>query len=461
MPTLTQYWSDEVTRIGSALIAAQGELSLLRGAVLSAEATQRTTANLVRSNGDAVAAARRGLAAIPMPADGDPLLATMEAALVALHTAQATLAEGQRELLVLRARLQDAEATVQRLTAELAGAQATLDRETQAAAARQALADRFGAGGSLANLLPDAQAALAAHQATAADRVEGEFPTSATAAEDFLGRVRERARLVRDIAASAADVERPAYTAANTALAVAQRDFDAAVAALQTTADAGAQVAADIATLARLAVLPAPHPPDSYPVLTRWQHDLLHDPGRQAQREATLALLTAVDDARRAVIPFQVAYDQALAAAMKAEPDKTVAQLDATTLSAQRGALDAALGQVDIARNAYAAADPADRTLLDEWFAAVPDALWEALDALDGAVGRLEKLTGSPTPGDLAAAMDAAEVTLEAALRAAREAGRQTQGGQRAVQRATARLGAERDTVAARASAMARSGTLF
>jgi len=256
-------------------------------------------------------------------------------------------------------------------------------------------------------------------------------------------------------------VETPAYAAANPALAVAQRNFDAAVAALQATADAAAQAAADGATLERLAALPAPNPPDSYPLLTRWQHDLLHDPGRQVQREATLALLTGVDEARRAVIPVQVAYDQALHAAMKAEPDRTVAELDATTLSAQRAALDTALGQLDTARNAYAAAGPADRALLDAWFAAVPDALWEALDALDGAVGRLEKLTGSPTPGNLATAMNAAEVTLEAALRAAREAERQTLGGQLALQRATARLGAERDSVAGRASAMARCNTLF
>lgn len=461
MPTLTQYWSDEVTRLGGALNAARGALALLRGAVLTAEATQRTAADLVRSHSDAVAAARRALAAIPMPADGDPLLAAMEAALVALHATQAVLAEGQRNLLTLRARLQDAEATVQRLTAELAAAQATLDRETRAADARQALAARFDPGGSLANLIPDAQAALTAHRTTAVARVEGEFPTSATPAQDFLGRARARARLVRDIAASAVDVERPAYAAANPALAVAQRDFDAAVAALQSTADAAAQVAADIATLERLAALPAPNPPDSYPILTRWQHDLLHDPARQARREATLALLTAVDEARRAVIPLQVAYDQALHAALKAEPDRTVADLDATTLSAQRGALDTALGQLDTARSAYAAAAPADRALLDAWFAAAPDALWEALDALDGAASRLEKLTGSPTPGDLAVAMNAAEVSLEAALRAAREAERQTLGGQRALQRATARLGAERDTVAGRASAMARSSTLF
>lgn len=461
MPTLKQYWSDEVTRIGTALTAAQADLATQRAGVLAAEAAQRDTANLVRSQGDAVAAARRALSAIPMPADGDPLLAAMQAALVGLHSAQASLAEGAYRLLVQRAALQRTEAAVQRLGAELAAAKATLDKETQAADARQALADKFGVTGSLANLIPDAQAALAAHKATAVARVEGEFPTSATPAKDFLGRVRARAQLVRDIAASAGDVEQPAYAAANPALAVAQRAFDAAVAALQAVADAGAQAAADSDTLARLAALPAPNPPSSYPILTRWQHELLFDAGKQTTRENTLAALTAVDEARSAVIPVQVAYEKALHAAMQAEPDKTVAQLDATTLAAEKGALDPKLGDLATARNTYGAVAAADRQLLDEWFAAVPDSLWSALDALDGAVGRLEKLTGSPTPGDLVTAITTAETNLEAALRAAREADRQTLGGQFALQGASAGLGAERDTVAARAGAMAHSSALF
>jgi len=89
MPTLTQYWNDEVTRLQAALASAQSDLALLRTAVPSSEAAQRTTADEVRKQADAVAAARRELAAIPMPADGDPLLNAMEDAQVALHASQA------------------------------------------------------------------------------------------------------------------------------------------------------------------------------------------------------------------------------------------------------------------------------------------------------------------------------------------------------------------------------------
>lgn len=465
MPTLTQYWSDEVIRIGNALSSAQAELAALRSAVLGAELDQRNAAALVRSQGEAVAAARRALAAIPMPADGDPLLTAMEAALVGLRAAQAAVAEGQLSVLSLRAELQAAELRVQGLGAELTTAIAESDQEQLAALARQTLANKFGPGGSLENLIPDALAALAASQTDAVARVESEFPTHGTASKDFLGRVRARAKLVREVAASAAEVEAPAFAALDGAssgvLSVKQREFAAAVGALQAVADAATQAGIDAQVLARLAALPAPNPPLSYPILTRWQHDLLHDAAKKAKRETTLTKLSAVDAARATVIPAQVAYDKALQAARKNEPDKTQAELDASTLSAQRATLDTKLGDLATARADYLALDAADRQLLDEWFAAVPDTLWDALDALDGAVGRLEKLSGSPTPGDLMLAVDAAETALEAALRAAREDARKQLGAQLAWQRANARLQAERASSAGRASALAHSSALF
>jgi hypothetical protein len=360
-----------------------------------------------------------------------------------------------------RAQLQRAEQVVQRLTVELASTKDALQKETFAAASRQTLADKFGASGSLENLVSDALAALAVHQATAAARVEGELPTSAMAVKDFLGRVRARASLVRDIAAAAMRVEADAWSANNTALAQAQRNFDAALAALQAMADAAPQVAASTATLARLAALPAPNPPVSYSILTPWQHGLLHDSALRTQREGALQLLTAVDTARGALIAPQEAYDKALHGAQRGEPDKTVAQLDATTLSAERGALDAALAALQDARDDYMALAVTDREALDKWFAAVPDNLWAALDALDGATGRLEKIGGSPTPGNLILALDNAEVALEAALRADREARRQVLGGQFALLGASAGLRAALDSLAGGASAMAHSSALF
>lgn len=460
MATLTQYWNDEVTRIGNALDAVQADLTGLRAAVAAAEAGQRSTADAVRAQSDALAAARRALAGIAMPADGDPLLVAMEAALVALHGAQAALAAGELSLQAQRAELQRAEQTASSLAGELAGARLALERETAAGETRQDMVDLLTTGG-LATLVADVTDILNTHQATATSRVEDEFPSSATPDQDFLTRVRARRALVQSIAASSGKVEEAAFAANNPALAQAQRTFTAAAAAVQAAAESGASVAADSATLARLAALPAPNPPTSYSILTRWQHDHLHDASKQATREATLAELAKVDDARQAVTAAQEAYAKALDAALKAEPDKTVAQLDATTLSTEKTALDGKLSDLSNARNAYNALAAGDRQALDEWFAAVPDALWAALDDLDGAVARLEKLKGPPTPGDLITAMNNAETALEAALRAARLAERQTAGGQLALQRAGGQWRAERDTAVGRAVAMARCSALF
>lgn len=461
MTTLKQYWTDEVTRIGNALSDTQSKLAALRTAVMTAETGQRSTADSVRSQRDAVAAARRALAAIPMPADGDPLLDAMESALVALHAAQAALANDECRLLEMRAELARTEQRAAQLGADLVAAQQALDKETLAADARNSLIGRLTT--ALPALVSDATDALNTHQATASARVESEFPTSATASKNFLARARARRALVQAIAASATGVEDAAYAASNTALAKAQRDFDATVAAAQALADAPGQLVADTATLARLAALPAPNPPTSYSILTRWQHDLLHDSSKKTKRETVLAKLTAVDDARSQVIAAQAAYDNALHAAMKAEPDKTVAQLetDIAAVSAAKTALDAKLASLATARGDYTALSAGDRQTLDEWFAAAPDTLWDALDSLDGAVARLEQLKAAPALSTVTTALDTAESALEAALRAVRLDGRQTAGAQRAGQRAAALLDAQRNTAAARATAMARSDALF
>ena len=102
-----------------------------------------------------------------------------------------------------------------------------------------------------------------------------------------------------------------------------------------------------------------------------------------------------------------------------------------------------------------------DKTTLNEWFAAVPDTLWEALESLDTALGRLEKLHGPPTPNGLVTAMNNAESSLMTALDAARTAQRKTLGSEAAAQRAGRIRAAELDTSGLRARAFARSSALF
>ena len=454
--TLKQYWLDESARIDAERAAHLIVATALRAQTLAAQASQRSDADALAAAATAVDAARAALAKIVMPADGDPAIAALEAALEALNAARVTLARDELGVQALRAELAREEATLAALVGQLGSAQTTAKTEDAALQARQAVADRLTIG-DLASLAGDAAAALAASAATAAARVESELPASGTPAKSLLGRVRARRALIEGSAHAAASVQALAFAAANTLLAKAQADFDAAVAAVQALAVAGPRLAADAAALAALAALPAPVPPN-YPILTRWEHDLLFDATLQAAREAALANLTAVDDAQGAVRSAQTAYDTALLAAMKAAPDATQAELDAGAANAERGTLDAKLALRVTARGGVSGADAA---ALAAWFAAVPDKLWDALDLLDGASVRLTALVGPPTPANLVAAMGAAETALATALTAARSAEARAVGAQRALARACGIALAERETRAQRERAYVRAGAMF
>lgn len=457
MATLKQYWNDEVTRFTTALSAQRSTVAALGAQLLAAELAQRSAAVDVRTHSDAVNAARSALSAIAMPADGNPLLTTMGNAQAALAAAQVALARGELAVLGLRAELARQEQRARSLDLALTEAQTTLATETTSATARSAMTDALTSGAQ-ATLAADAAAALTASEASARARVEGEFPASASAAKDFLKRVRARRAIVADSATAAAAVATLAYNANNSALAQAQLAFAAAVAAVRRTADAAPSLAADSATLAALAALPAANPPDSFPLLSKWQRALLHDASKKPAREDALAKLAAVDTAQSAVRTKLTAYDKALHAAMMAEPDTTVAQLDTTTLSTERGELDGKIADLATARAAISATESAT---LQAWFAAVPEALWQALESLDTAVARLGALKGPPTPAGLISAMNNAEAALVTALTAARLAERKTAAAAAADLRASGASLAESESSGQRARAYSRSSAAF
>ncbi|WP_313952981.1 hypothetical protein [Accumulibacter sp.] len=457
MATLTQYWNAEVTRLATALSAEQVALASLRNSLAAAQAVQRAAADAVRSQGNAVTAARKALAGIPMPADGDPLLLQMEQALAELAAARVGLANAELEVQGLRADLGRQQQRAEVLTEELGVARTVLLQATQDAAARAAMADALTTG-DLAGLAADAAAALAADAANARARVESEFPSSATAAKDFLKRVRARRAIVEASASAAVSVESAAFNASHDALAQAQRAYAAAQQGVVALHQAAPALAADSATLSRLAALPVAVPPTSFPILTQWQRAHLHDASKKSARETALAKLKDVDDAGAAVRVAQASYDQALYAALKAEPDATQAQLDATTISAERTTLDGKLADLMTAR---AALDGGARATLQAWFAAVPDTLWEALEGLDRALARLTLLQGPPTAAALLSALNAAETSLASALSAARLAQREANGADAAYRRASAARLAENETQGQRALAFARSSAAF
>lgn len=454
--TLKQFWTDDVARLNTRLTALATELTALRAALTAAQATQTAASNAVTAQAKAVDDARKALAGIPMPADGSPLLVAMEQALMNLADARADLATATQDVLGKSADLTRLQAQQTSLQAALADANKLLTQAGKNADQRQKWVDALTTG-SLSTLVADATAALA-NEATARSRVEGEFPSSGTAAKDFLTRARARRALPQSSLTQAAATETTAFNAHHSALAQAQRAFDAAADAVRQTFEAAPRLAADGTVLARLAALPAASPPNTYPILTRWQHDRLHDAAKKTDRENALAKLKDVDDAAADVRTAQASYDAALHAAMKADPDKTPAQLDTGAVSAEKTTLTTKQGTLATKRAALTADEV---KLVKSWLAAVPDTLWDALDSLDTAATRLKALVGPPTPANLVASMTAAETALVTALTADRLAQRKLEAAALAAQRAAGLLAAERDSANARSLSFEHGATLF
>lgn len=457
MSTLTQYWADETGRLDLALDAVRTDLTAARLAQASAQTQSRLTADTVRTASETVALARKALAGIPTPADGDPLLLAMSQALIAWHEAQH--AQTRADLTWQSAkteveRLQTLEAALQRELAEVGAAQLL---QSKAALQRAAAVAALQAGGAWGTLAADAAQALSAFEAGARSRVQGEFPSNAAPEKDVLTRVRARRALVLDSAAQAQDVATASFTASTAALAQAQRQFDQAWQAVRTLVETAPRLADDRDTLARLAALPAPHPaaPVRYPILTPAQHDVLFDASLKSAREDALALLTIADAAEDTWRTAQSDYDTALNAALKAHPDKTVADLNGSEVQAEFDALnDAVIERSD--KRADLVADATAYALLQAWFAAVPELLWDTLDQLDNAIARLNVFKGAPTPAQRLQDLAARETDLVTALTTARLAARTQRIADQAALRAQGQAEAEQATAVRRAKAASR-----
>jgi len=181
-------------------------------------------------------------------------------------------------------------------------------------------------------------------------------------------------------------------------------------------------------------------------------------------RETDAALRLAQDAGRHAIADTaelrsaQQAYDTALHAAMKADPDKTQAQLDAGAVATARPALN---GKITDVATAHGAMSAPELETVKLWFAAVPEPLWDALEKLDTAVSRLSSLSGAGSPTNVLGELAAAETALATALAADRLATRKLEGAALALERADALWDAERETVGSRAAAYAHSAALF
>jgi hypothetical protein len=447
--TLPQYWTDEVARRAAALAAIQADLTTARGTLAGARSASIAAGAAERAAADAIVTLRRQLAAIPLPADGDPLLIAMNAALVAQakqRVAQSVADLARREA---GAAVADLEAAALDTAAALDDAKAALTTETTQAAARQAVADRLTAG-DLMNLVADAAQALTDFEAAARAKVEPLYPSNAAAAKDFLKRVRDRRDLVSFSARQAAGVLGSAALIAGDNLADTRAAFDTAAAALRVAGESAPRLAGARSSLERLAGLSAP-------LITPDQSAALLDASKKAAREAALVKLRTVDLAERARRLAEAVYDQALYQARKTDPDSTQAALDAGLLKPQADDLVAKADALSAARLDLA---QAERDTLDVWFAAVPEAVWQALEEIDAAVATLNGLQ-SPTPAALIADLAAKEDLLAQALAAAHLTQRQTAAKATALATASAASQAESATAPLRARAMSRSAGVF
>lgn len=455
MSTLIDHWTAQVNRLTAALADTRTRLATARTGLSAAQKASRDHSDAVRAASDAVEAARKALASIPMPADGDPLLVAMSLAIVALRDAR--LQQTTLDLALAQAKAREASLQTRETSqsAELAAAQATLKTETTLAAARQSDIDALTSG-PWASLAATAEAALTASQAQAKTRVEGEFPASGTAAKDFLKRVRARRALVSTSLSLSSTTLTAAQDASHGAVTTAQRRFDAAWQAVRAIIEAAPRVADDADTLARLAALPAPNPPTSYAILTPAQHELLFNASLKSAREAALAKLKTADDAHGAWLTAKAAYEQALYAAMKANPDLTQTELDTTVVDAEKMAMDTKATDRDVAR-ADLQSDTAAYATLQAWFAAVPDGLWDALEQLDATCARLESLKDPVTVMTLLADLASRESDLVTALAAQQLADRKAAAADAAQARAQTTATAEQAALVRRARAASRN----
>lgn len=453
MSTLSTYWSDEVTRIKATLAATRLELASARQAGIASRQTLRDTSALVQTRSEALVVIRKLLGGIPVPADGDPLLAQLSDALIALSDAQSQQAKAERSAQALKAKAALLEARETALVADLAQAEAQGAKAVAAAADRQKVADALSTG-LWQTVAVDAAQALSDFAATATSRVESSFPTSDPAAKYLLTRIRARRDLVRTQLSEQATVVAAAHTASHDALGQAQQAHAQAWAKVRAYIDLAPRWADDRLTLKALASLPAPNPP-TFPILTPAQHKRLHDPVKLGPRETTLALLKAVDDKEEALRLAQAAYDTAYHAAIAAKPDASLTDLHAgdlkTVLKAVTDKTTERKDAQDLLR-----ADPGYGDL-QAWLAAIPDTLWEALDQLDTAVASLNKLKGPPVAADLLATLATKETALVSALSAARLAQRQQDAAERGLQAALDAQTAAQDTAVRLARAAARS----
>ena len=421
MPTLNDFASNELDKAKARQQTAQDQLKSVN---LDLAAASKTRDDALKKLTEAQRAARdirRKLAEIPMPADGDALLADLQAKILDARSNETQGLDAEKTVAILRARADRAAADVARATADVASASAAKAEAEKKQAEYANIADPKKPKGwkptattDLAGLPQDAKDLLhdvARNQdyVAAKARVKGDIPA------ELLARARERLTSLRAAdadAASEADAKEDEL-AVELALnggktgEVAERlvTFTRAETALRSFA-LNARDEMEQALKALQAISKAP--PLSAPVRARIgalkAKGVAAIPKEQARDAARgdLAAKQASLDARIAVVRTGGGDPDTDAQVVDLRGKVAAAQAD---LTAKQTDLDAVQGDLDV------------------WEAAIPDDAWASLYALEEAQGTLERL-GAIVPGDLVDEFNAAESDYAAALAEAADAQR-------------------------------------
>jgi hypothetical protein len=455
MADLSDFWTAQKLALETKSTLLAGQLTAL---VAPEQAAVKAAGEVATKLGDAQTAldAIRGkLARIAMPADGDPLLVDLNTAVIALQQARQDQVAAEDALAQLRA-------TNTGLRAEK---QETDDLAAQAAtrlkAAQTAKTQREGLKTALTTApVKDfpATANTLAGSVTAVDakkHVDDDFPpellAQARARRAQAAAVQTRADAIRDAAQSADDTQNETSNRSTDKIPRLERALRVADAAADDyVKHAAGTLQAAKAVLERYAAR-------SVSALTAAQKNHLFDAAQINDRKAALLEQSKRDAKAAELADAQADLDRAVLAeqAKDADYDVAAAKLDPAKLKPKQDVVDTKSGELVPLVAAY---DFTAQKKVADWFAQVPDALWDDLAAVDGALASLATLTPATKPADLKAALDASETALLAEMQKLDKENRTVATRRRRLAAASAAADQEETASSTRAAAAVRGG---
>lgn len=398
---------------------------------------------------------RAKLAKLDMPADGDPLLIAMNETVIALQQARLDRIAADDTLALLRQNKAALLAEKREIDDGIVLAANRLRSAQSAKSQRDSLKSKLST--TPVKDIPAAADALAKSQTAkdAVKHVEADFPAEllvqARARRTQALERKARAAATRDRAQQADDTQNEASNRSADKMPRLERALQAADAAAYDYVQRSPDMLLTAKTvLERYAARTTSN-------LTAAQTAHLFDPvtlatrkaalGKQAKRDAKAEeLAEAQADLERAVLGEKAKDADFDEAAAKADPGKLKPKQDVVdTKSAELALLDAAYD------------DDAQKIVAD-WFAQVPDTIWEDLAAVDGAMAMLATLTPATKANDLKAALETAEATLVAELQKLEKENRTVALRRLRLAQAASLADAELATADVRAAAAVRGG---